>query len=172
MVPLGFAQSVTVRVGLAYGAGDREAITRAGWTAYGMGVSFMATTACLMLFAPETLIGIFLDRSDPGNAPVIALAVTFLVFAALFQLADGAQVVGAGMLRGLHDTRVPMLFAAAGYWGIGFPLSVLLAFPLDMEGVGIWIGLAAGLGIVAVLMTARWSMRERLGLARPVQLPG
>jgi MATE family multidrug resistance protein len=171
MVPLGFAQAVTVRVGLAYGAGDREAITRAGWTAYGLGVSFMATTACLMLFAPETLIGIFLDRSDPGNAPVIALAVTFLAFAALFQLADGAQVVGAGMLRGLHDTRVPMFFAAVGYWGIGFPLSVLLGFPLDMEGVGIWIGLAAGLAIVAVLMTARWSMRERLGLTHPAQLP-
>ena len=97
----------------------------------------------------------------PANQPVVELAVTFLAFAALFQLADGAQVVGSGMLRGLHDTRVPMIFAALGYWGIGLPLGVVLAFPLGLGGVGIWIGLAGGLGVVAVLMTARWIMRER-----------
>ena len=68
------------------------------------------------------------------------------------------------MLRGLHDTRVPMLFAALGYWGIGLPLGVVLGFPLGLGGAGIWIGLATGLAVVAVLMTARWIMRERLGL--------
>ena len=95
---------------------------------------------------------------------MVELAITFLAFAALFQLVDGAQVVGSGMLRGLHDTRIPMIFAALGYWGIGLPLGVVLAFPLGLEGAGIWIGLAAGLAVVAVLMTARWIMRERLGL--------
>jgi MATE family multidrug resistance protein len=166
MVPLGFGQAVTVRVGLAYGAGDRDAITRAGWTAYAMGVGFMAVTACLMLFAPRLMIGIFLDRSDPGNTEVIELAVVFLVFAAIFQLADGAQAVASGMLRGLQDTRVPMLIAAFGYWGVGLPLGIVLAFPLGLAGPGIWIGLATGLAVVAVLMTLRWRMRDEIGLAR------
>jgi MATE family multidrug resistance protein len=165
MVPLGFGQAATVRVGLAYGARDRDAITRAGWAAYVLGVGFMAFTACLMMFAPRILIGVFLDRSDPDNQEVIELAVLFLVFAALFQLADGAQVVAAGMLRGLQDTRVPMLIAALGYWGVGLPLGILLGFPLGLAGAGIWIGLAGGLFVVAVLMTVRWLMRDRLRLA-------
>jgi MATE family multidrug resistance protein len=164
MVPLGFSQAVTVRVGRAFGAGDTEGITRAGWTAYAMGVGFMALTACVMLFQPRLLIGAFLDLGRPENAPVVTLAATFLMFAALFQIVDGAQAVGAGMLRGLHDTRVPMFFAALGYWGVGLPLGVVLGFPVGLAGSGIWIGLAAGLASVAALMTVRWVMRERLGL--------
>ncbi len=165
MVPLGFGQAVTVRVGRFYGAGDRDGVTRAGWIAYVMGVGFMGLTALVMLFAPRTLIGGFLDLSQPGNAPVVELAVTFLAFAALFQVVDGMQAVASGMLRGLHDTRVPMIMAAIGYWGIGLPLGAALAFPLGLGGAGIWIGLATGLAVVAALMTARWLMRDRLGLA-------
>jgi len=165
MVPLGFGQAVTVRVGRAFGANDRDAMARAGWTAYAMGVGFMTVTASLMLFAPHLLISAFIDTDEPKNLPVVELAVTFLAFAALFQIADGAQAVGSGMLRGLHDTRVPMLFAGLGYWGIGFPLGVVLGFPGGLGGAGIWIGLAGGLAAVAVLMTARWILRERLGLA-------
>jgi MATE family multidrug resistance protein len=165
MVPLGFGQAVTVRVGRFYGAGDRDGVTRAGWIAYVMGVGFMGLTALVMLFAPRTLIGGFLDLSQPGNATVVELAVTFLAFAALFQVVDGMQAVASGMLRGLHDTRVPMIMAAIGYWGIGLPLGAALAFPLGLGGAGIWIGLATGLAVVAALMTARWLMRDRLGLA-------
>ncbi len=164
MVPLGFGQAVTVRVGRALGAGDSAGITRAGWTAFAMGVGFMSLTALTMLLAPQLLIGAFLDLSDPDNQSVIRLATTFLALAALFQLFDGAQAVGSGMLRGLHDTRVPMFFAALGYWGIGLPLGIILAFPLGLGGAGIWMGLASGLAVVAVLMTTRWTMRERLGL--------
>jgi MATE family multidrug resistance protein len=101
----------------------------------------------------------------------VTLAVGFLAIAGLFQVVDGAQVIGAGMLRGLHDTRVPMVFAALGYWGFGFPLAVLLGFWTDLAGRGIWFGLAAGLGIVAVLMTVRWMMRERLGLTGIARIP-
>jgi MATE family multidrug resistance protein len=117
-----------------------------------------------MLLLPKLFISGFLDRADPANQPVIALAVTFLALAALFQIADGAQAVTLGMLRGLHDARVPMLVAAFGYWGVGLPLGVLLAFPLHLGGAGIWIGLASGLAVVAVLLTARWLMRDRLRL--------
>jgi MATE family multidrug resistance protein len=84
----------------------------------------------------------------------------------LFQIVDGAQSIAAGMLRGLQDTRIPMLFAALGYWGLGFPLGAFLAFRTDLGGAGVWIGLASGLAVVAVLMTGRWLLRDRLSLLR------
>ncbi len=164
MVPFGLSQAATVRVGLAYGAQDAPGVTRAGWTAFALAVSFMVVTASLMLFAPHLLLSAFLDLSDPKNLPVIGFAVSFLVMAAIFQLADAAQAVGAGMLRGLQDTRVPMLYAAFGYWGIGLPLGIILAFGTSLRGIGIWIGLATGLGVVASLMLWRWLRRDRLGL--------
>jgi MATE family multidrug resistance protein len=164
MVPLGLNQAVTVRVGLAFGARDPDGIARAGWTAYVIGVGFMALMALTMIAVPNLLIGAFIDMGAPENAEVIALAVTFLAFAGLFQIADGAQAVGSGMLRGLHDTKVPMVYAAIGYWGVGLPLGVLLAFPLGLKGNGIWIGLSAGLVVVAALLLTRWLRRGRLGL--------
>ena len=105
----------------------------------------------------------FLDDSA-ANANVIALGVSFLAVAAIFQVVDGAQVVGAGILRGLHDTRVPMIFTFVGYWAIGLGVGLWLAFRAGWGGVGIWTGLALGLAIVAVLMLGRWIRRERLGL--------
>jgi MATE family multidrug resistance protein len=166
MVPLGLGQAVTVRVGLAYGRQDAAGIARAGWTSLALATAFMGSTALLMVAAPHALVGLFLDPAVPENAPVIGLAVSFILVAALFQIVDGAQVVGAGMLRGLHDTRVPMLYAAFGYWVVGLGVGVGLGFGLGWEGVGIWIGLAAGLGIVALLMIGRWMRREKLGLTR------
>jgi MATE family multidrug resistance protein len=164
MVPLGLGQAVTVRVGLAYGRRDRDGVTRAGWTAFGLGVGFMSAACVLILLMPHLLVSAFLDPADPANGPVISLAVSFLLVAALFQVFDGAQAVGAGMLRGLHDTTVPMVYAAVGYWVIGLLTGVGLAFGLGWDGLGIWVGLATGLGVVAVLMIARWIRRERLGL--------
>jgi MATE family multidrug resistance protein len=164
MVPLGLAQAATVRVGRAFGAHDREGVRRAGWTAYVMGVGFMALTGLAMVLMPRTLVGLFLDLDMPANAPVIELAVSFLMVAALFQVADGGQAVAAGMLRGLHDTRVPMVYAGIGYWGIGLLLGVGLAFQDGLAGFGLWIGLATGLTVVALLLLVRWLRRERLGL--------
>ncbi|RJF94009.1 MATE family efflux transporter [Sphingomonas cavernae] len=170
MVPMGLAQAGTVRVGIGHGRRDPAMIARAGWTALAMGVGFMCATAILLIAAPRLLIGIFLDLGDPANAQVAALAVSFLAVAALFQIVDGAQVVGAGVLRGLQDTRVPMLFAAVGYWVIGIGVGTIMAFTLGFRGVGIWLGLASGLAAVAVLMVARWTQRERLGLV-PHRIP-
>jgi MATE family multidrug resistance protein len=164
MVPLGLGQAVTVRVGRAVGRQDREGIARAGWTAWVIGVGFMAAMALVMWIVPRPLITLFLE-DVPANARVIELGVSFLVIAAAFQIVDGAQVVAAGMLRGLHDTKVPMLFALFGYWVVGLGVGVWLAFGRGWQGVGIWVGLATGLGVVAVLMLVRWMMRERLGLS-------
>lgn len=164
MVPMGLGQAATVRVGLGYGRRDPGAIRLAGWTAYALGVGFMTAMALLIWLFPAALAGIFIEPKDAGNAEVLQLAVSFLIVAAVFQIVDGAQVVGTGMLRGLQDTTWPMLFAAFGYWVIGIGVGAWLAFYQDMEGVGIWIGLAIGLGIVAVLVLIRWLWRDRLGL--------
>ncbi|QIG51624.1 MATE family efflux transporter [Nordella sp. HKS 07] len=168
MTPLGIAQAATVRVGLAYGAGDPLGVSRAGWSAFILGTSFMVLTATAMIAIPHTLIGIFLDLGAPGHLPVLALATTFLAVAAVFQLVDAGQVLAAGMLRGLHDTRVPMWYAAIGYWGIGLPLSFYLSQYTSLGGIGVWVGLASGIAAVAVLMVRRWLNRERLGLIRPL----
>jgi len=165
MVPLGLGQAATVRVGLALGRKDEAGIARAGWTAWVLGLLFMATMALVMWGIPRQLITMFLEDA-PANAVVIGLAVSFLRVAAAFQLVDGAQVIGAGMLRGLHDTRWPLLFALVGYWVVGLGIGSWLAFAADWKGVGIWIGLASGLAVVAGLMLARWLLRDRLGLTR------
>lgn len=163
MVPWGLSQAATVRVGRALGASDRTGITQAGWTAWLLGVAFMTAMAIVMWTEPRALVSLFLEPEARASR-VADLAVQFLAIAAVFQIADGAQVVGAGMLRGLHDTRIPMLFAFLGYWVIGLGVGVGLAFWSRWHGVGIWTGLAVGLAIVATLMLGRWLMRERLGL--------
>jgi len=165
MVPLGLGQAATVRVGLALGRRDEVSVARAGWTAWVMGVGFMAAMALVMWIIPRQLVTLFL-ADVPANAVVVGLAVSFLQVAAAFQLVDGAQVIGAGMLRGLHDTRWPLIFALLGYWGVGLGIGAWLAFAADWKGVGIWVGLASGLAAVAVLMLARWVLRDRIGLTR------
>jgi len=167
MVPLGLGQAATVRVGLALGRRDDMGIARAGWTSWVMGVAFMGAMALIMWSIPRELITLFL-KDVPANGETIRLAVSFLMVAAAFQLVDGAQVIGAGMLRGLHDTRWPLVFALVGYWVVGLGIGAWLAFAQDWKGVGIWVGLASGLAAVAALMLARWVMRDRLGLTAKI----
>lgn len=168
MVPLGLGMASTVRVGLAYGRGDAEGVRKAGWTAVMLGVGFMALTASLFLIAPHALVAIFLDSRNPDNTNALMLAATFLGIAGLFQLADGAQVVAAHALRGLSDTRVPSLLAIFGYWFVGLPTAYVLGFVVGWRGTGIWLGLAVGLAFVAILLLARFAMRERLGLLKGI----
>jgi MATE family multidrug resistance protein len=165
MPPMGIGQAATVRVGLAYGARDHAGIGRAGWTALAVGAVYSILSAALLLFWPRAFMSVFIDVADPANAEVVRLCVSFLAVGAFFQLFDCTQAIGAGALRGLQDTRVPMLFAAVGYWVFGIGTSVLLGFPLKMHGLGVWIGLAAGLGLVAILMVWRWARRDRLVMA-------
>lgn len=164
MVPLGIAQAATVRVGNALGRNDKIAIYKAGWSAFIISIGFMSLTASLMWLFPKQLAQIFINNNSAINQEVILIAIGFLKVAAIFQIADGAQVVGAGMLRGLHDTKWPMIYAGIGYWIFGIGIGAILAFVFGLKGLGIWIGLAFGLGIVAVLLIFRWINREKLGL--------
>lgn len=164
MVPLGISQAATVRVGLALGERDREGIRRAGWMALLVTLLFMAATAIAFLLVPGPLVALFLDPANSANTHAIGLATSYLIVAGFFQLFDGTQVTMSAALRGLSDTRMPLVIALVGYWLVGFPVSYLFGFPLGLRGVGIWMGLAAGLAAVGLVLTLRWAMRERLGL--------
>ncbi len=164
-LPMGIGQAATIRVGHCYGAGDRAGITRAGWTALAVGVGFSLASAALMLGAPRLIVSAYVDITAPANAAMVSFAVRFLAVAAAFQLVDGAQAIAAGALRGLQDTRVPMAIALLGYWVPGFGTAVLLGFATRLQGLGVWIGLAVGLAVVATLLLRRWHRREILGLA-------
>ena len=163
-VPFGVAQAATIRVGYFYGARDPAAIGRAGWSAVALGGGFMLLTASAMLFAPRTIIRIYVDPDAARNAALVGFALQYMTVAAAFQLFDGIQAVAAGVLRGLQDTRVPMIMALLGYWVAGFGSAVVLGFVTPLEGTGVWIGLAVGLVVVAALLVQRWARRGRLGL--------
>lgn len=164
MVPLGMSQAVSVRVGMAAGADDAAWVARAGWTGIGLGTAFVMVSALLFWFMPEPLIGLFIDRHDAANDAVVALGISYLAIGALFQGADALQALAAGALRGLRDTRVPMVVAAIGYWGVGFPVAWVLAFYTTANGQGVWIGLASGLAVVAVALTWRFARRRHYAL--------
>ncbi len=164
MVPLGLANAASVRVGIAHGRQDREALRRAGHTAVFIGAAIALCAATLFWVWPQGLIGLYLDHDNPASADVLAAAVPLLLVAAVFQIADALQAVGAGVLRGMKDTRVPMIIALISYWLVGMPIAYILAFPLGLGAPGIWWGLASGLAAAAVMMNWRYMRREQLGL--------
>ena len=163
-VPFGVAQAATIRVGMAFGAGDSGAIARSGRVAVVLGIGFMAVTAGTMLLFPRAILRLYIDPDAPQNAAMVVLAIQYMAVAAAFQLFDGAQAVGAALLRGLQDTRVPMGFALFGYWVPGMGTAIGLGLFSPLGGLGVWIGLMVGLVVVASLMLWRWKNRARLGL--------
>ena len=163
-VPFGVGQAATIRVGYHFGAGDTLAIGWAGLAAIVTGVVFSGVSSAAMLFAPRLILSAYVAVDTPANAALVALAVQFLLIAAAFQFFDGLQAIAAGTLRGLQDTRVPMIIAIAGYWLGGFCTAAGLGLATPLGGVGVWIGLAVGLVLVAALLLSRWARRARLGL--------
>ncbi|GAA4821246.1 MATE family efflux transporter [Sphingosinicella ginsenosidimutans] len=163
-LPFGIAQAATVRVGLFHGRGDRAGIARAGHAALSLGLGAAILLSLGIALGSEGLTGLFLGRETQADRQVFDLTISFLWVAAWFQLFDGAQTIGAGMLRGIQDTRWPMAYAAFGYWVVGIIVAVWLGFHTHLRGVGIWIGLASGLAAVAALMLGRWALRDRLRL--------
>lgn len=155
MIPLGLSSAATVRVGLAAGRRDTANLRRAIVTVLCIAVLVSGIGAFLFVVLPDPLVAMFLDADNANAAEVAAYAVPLLAVAAAFQLADSIQAVAAGLLRGIKDMRVPMLLAVLSYWVVGMPAAWLLAFPLAMGGVGVWLGLACGLALAAVLLTAR-----------------
>lgn len=156
MIPLGLSMAVTVRVGNAVGRGDQAGMRRAGLVGVATALVTQSVPAALMLLLPAQIAGLY--TTDPA---LIAGATTLLMIAALFQLSDGVQVASMGALRGLKDTRVPMLIAAVSYWGVGMPTGWLLSFQAGLGVPGMWFGLIAGLTCAALLLTLRFHLRSR-----------
>lgn len=150
MVPMGVAEATTVRVGHALGAGDPAGVRRAIRAGYVIVLASQAVSATVLLFGHDVVAAMYTD-----DVAVAALASTLLLYAATFQFPDGIQVLSAGVLRGLEDTRVPMVLALISYWGLGMPLGAGLGLGLGWGPRGMWIGLIVGLSTAAVLMCAR-----------------
>jgi len=155
MVPLGISSAAAVRVGQAVGRKDRQGVATSGWTALLMGTLFMGAAGLALWTVPRLILRVF-----TADAAVIASGAALLRIAALFELFDGFQTVATGALRGLGDTRSPMLAHLAGYWLIGLPISYVLCFPLGWGVPGIWVGLTTALILIGVALV--WVWRERI----------
>ncbi len=155
MVPLGISSAAAVRVGQALGRRDLAAARRAGWTALGLGLGFMATTALAFITVPNAILRLFTT-----DARVLTSGVALLLIAGVFQLFDGTQVVLTGALRGTGDTRTPMVANLVGYWVLGLPVGCLLCFRGGDGVAGLWVGLCLGLITVAVTLLVVWTRRS------------
>ena len=160
MVPLGIGAAAAVRVGHAAGAGDVSGARESARAALFCGAGFMVAAAIVLLSIP-TMIAHLYTR----DVPVLALAAALIPIAGVFQVFDGIQAVCAGVLRGLGDTSSAFVINLTGFWLAGFPLSVYLGFHTSLRALGLWWGLVAGLGVVAVLLL----LRVRYRLARPIR---
>ncbi len=166
MIHVGLSQAATVRAGRALGRRDELSLRRGGKMAIALSLLFASVTVAVFLVLPEPLIGLFLGPDEPSREAVLRIGVALLAVAALFQVADALQVMALGLLRGVQDTGVPMIYATVSYWLVGLPASYAMGFPLGFGAVGIWLGLVLGLLCAAVLMLSRfWGRSVRLDRA-------
>lgn len=156
-----FSQVATIRVGKSHGRGQGGELRRGALMAAALSGLFALATAAVFLIFPEPLLDLFMDPNDPVRPQVLLVGTSLLAVAALFQVADAGQVISLGLLRGLHDTRAPMVYAAISYWLIGMPASYGLGFTLGMGGVGIWLGLVFGLAVAWLMMMTRFWRKAR-----------
>jgi MATE family multidrug resistance protein len=167
MVPFGVGMAATVRVGQAIGRGDAPAVKRAGSVATSLGIAFMSAMTLVVILGRFAIARFFFGDAVESAGGVIELTATLLMVGATFFVADGIQTVAAGALRGMNDTRIPLLFAVISYWLIGFPAAYGLAFGMGLGAVGVWIGLSCGTAVYAVLLILRFRrLAEDLELAR------
>jgi MATE family multidrug resistance protein len=158
MVHLGLSNAATVRAGKAHGRGDVAGLAMGAKVAVTLSVGFALLTFAVFLTVPEVLIGLFLDPAEPARPEILALGTVLLVYCALFQTADGGQALALGLLRGVQDTRVPMIMASVSYWLIGLPVMYVAGFVLGWGAEGVWLGLVIGLAAAGVsLMWRFWA---------------
>lgn len=160
MVPFGIGMAATVRVGQAIGRNDVGSVRRAGFVALALGTVFMTVMTVAVLIVRYEIAGLFLG-AGASDASAVDLTAVLLLVGASFFICDGIQTVASGALRGMNDTRVPMLFAALGYWAIGFSASCLLGFVAGLGAVGVWIGLSIGTAIYAALLIVRFALLSK-----------
>lgn len=159
MVQLGLSNAATVRAGRAYGRRDGRALIDGAVAVWLLGFFFALISLVVFLTIPEFLMGLFVDPDDPLRGDILAIGTTLLAMAALFQFVDSAQVLGISILRGMQDTRRPMIAAAVSYWLVGAPTTYIFGIVLGWEGVGVWLGLVTGLACAAIYVQIRfWTL--------------
>lgn len=156
MIHLGISNVATIRAGNALGRRDPAHLVRGAIAATTMSLLVAAATIVGFVLWPEPLIDAFMQSEEPARDQILAVGVGLLAMAALFQLVDGAQAVALGLLRGVQDTKMPMILAGISYWLVGIPVSYLLGFTMGLNGIGVWLGLVVGLGVAALLLNARF----------------
>src|SRR6195256_3027381 len=161
MVPFGIGIAATVRVGHAVGRNDAPAVTRAGFVATLLGIVFMSVMTLAVILGRYAIARFFFGEAAESAGAVIELTAALLLVGATFFVADGIQTVVAGALRGLNDTRLPLLFAAISYWLVGFPTACGLGFQTRLGAIGVWIGLSCGTAVYAVLLILRFRLLTR-----------
>jgi MATE family multidrug resistance protein len=161
MVPFGIGMAATVRVGHAVGRNDAPAVRRAGFVATLLGIVFMSVMTLAVILGRYAIARFFFGEAAESAGAVIELAAALLLVGATFFVADGIQTVVAGALRGLNDTRLPLLFAAISYWLVGFPTACGLGFQTRLGAIGVWIGLSCGTAVYAVLLILRFRLLTR-----------
>lgn len=166
MMATGLATAGMIRVSHYIGKEDYKGMREAGMVAFGMVATFMFVCALLFFLFRFFLPTLYID--DPQ---VISLAASLLVLAGLFQLSDGIQVVGLGVLRGLEDVKVPTVVTFLAYWGLGLPLGYFLAIKMDFAEKGIWIGLLIGLTLTAGMLLYRFDQLSKKKVKSKIQLP-
>ncbi len=163
MIHIGLSNAATIRTGQAFGRKDGAGLRAGAKVAIFMAGCVAAIAVVMFLAVPQSLIGLFMNASEPNREAVIVIGVGLLAAAALFQVGDAAQIMALSLLRGMQDTRAPMVVAMISYWLIGIPVSYILGFTLEMGGTGIWLGLAMGLATTAVLLMWRfWAHSARV----------
>ncbi|WP_116082889.1 MATE family efflux transporter [Tropicimonas sp. IMCC34011] len=167
VVHLGLSSAATIRAGRAFGLGDMRHLRRGAFAALGLSGLMVLLTVAVFLLAPEPLMVPFLDPEDPQRPRIVALGTSLIAVAALFQMADAAQVMALGFLRGMQDTRVPMIYATIAYWLVGLPASYILGFPLGLGAPGVWGGLVIGLAVAATLLMLRFWRAGRVPAPQP-----
>lgn len=161
MVPLGISFATTIRVGHEVGLKNWSAARLAGYVGIGLASLFMAGVGLVFWLVPQSVIALYLDVQQPTNQAVVKLAATLLGVASMFQIVDGIQITAAGALRGLKDTRIPMLIGILAYWGVGLSSGYWLGIQMRWGGVGLWCGLALGLAVSACILT--WRFHQLVG---------
>jgi MATE family multidrug resistance protein len=163
MVPFGISMAATVRVGHAVGRRDSAGTRSAGFVAIWLGIGFMFAMTILVIATRDMLPVVFLGSITSENSQTAALAATLLVVGASFFICDGLQSIAAGVLRGLNDTRVPLLFSFICFWAIGFTACYGLGFTLNWGALGVWIGLSLSVIIYALMLVTRFHILTRRG---------
>ncbi|MBR0689712.1 MATE family efflux transporter [Bradyrhizobium manausense] len=170
MVPLGIGMAATVRVGHAFGRDDPAGVRRAGLVAAVLGIAFVSALTVAIILGRYGLGRLFFGGSE-ASAPTVELTATLLLVGATFFIADALQTIMGGALRGINDTQMTLVFAAIGYWCIGFPIAWVLAFHAGLGAVGVWIGLSIGSFVYAGLLILRFRMltRRLVGIVEPAR---